>query len=284
MFVKDERLLDTVQSEFKERVFDKRLPHTDFPELIITVPDSWEEIILAPLYDCHLGNRDHDEEMFDRHLDWIANTPNILTWNGGDMIENASKMSVGAGVYDQHFNPQNQLVQALLKLAKIQHKMMFSLPGNHEDRTNMMGVDIGQWLAWMMKVPHFDDYCFCTIRWRKNKFRILAHHGSGGATTAGAQRMAARKAIGWAKGVDIFWTGHLHNPLVDVLYQTEFDPKTGLIYERNGLVIISPSYLKFFNSYAAKKQYTPGTRGLISITLREDGRMDTNVFANGRRL
>lgn len=284
MQVKDERLIQTVQGKFKQRKFIVERPDSNFPELFITVPDSWNEIILAPLYDVHIGNNEHDTEMFDRHLDWISRTPNVLTWNGGDMIENASKLSIGSGVYEQNFNPQNQFVQALLKLAKIQHKMLFAIPGNHEDRVNLMGVDVGQFLAWMLKLPYYDDYVFCTIRWRKNNFRVLAHHGSGGASTAGAQRMAARKSLSWAKVFDIYWQGHLHNPLVDVLYQTDVDQNTGLLHERNGLIIISPSYLKYFNSYAAKKQLSPGTRGLISVTLHEDGRIDTNTFVNGRRL
>ena len=96
--------------------------------------------------------------------------------------------------------------------------------------------------------------------------------------------MAARKDIAWAKPFDVYWTGHLHSPLVDVLYQTDFDQRTGRIHERNGLALISPSYLKFFGTYASKKRYPPGARGLAVVTLRPDGRIDANLHANGKRL
>jgi hypothetical protein len=96
--------------------------------------------------------------------------------------------------------------------------------------------------------------------------------------------MAARKDLAWARPFDLFWTGHLHAPLVDVLFQTDVDQQTGMMHERHGLAIISPSYLKYFNTYAAKKRYPPGPRGLAAVTLRPDGRLDASIHANGRRL
>lgn len=259
-------------------------PDSEYPELNITVPDSWPHIKVAPLYDVHLGHKAHDSGKLDRHLDWIENEPYAITWNGGDLVDNSSKLSVGSGVYENELTPQNQLVAATLKGARLAHKMLFSLPGNHEDRTDQMGFAISSWMSMMLEVPYFPDYCFCTISWRGNKFRILAHHGSGSAGTAGAQRTAARKDIAWAKPFDLYWTGHLHNPLVDPLYQTDRDQRTGEMFDRNGFVIISPSYLKYFGTYAAKKRYTPGARGLGAIVLQEDGRIDASMHANGKRL
>lgn len=277
-------LLARIRANRKTDQITRQQPPSDFPELLVTVPDSWDSVQLAPLYDVHMGHAHHDAERFARHLRWIRETPNVLTWNGGDLIENASKLSVGAGVYDQDLQPEKQVITAALKLSTIAHKMLFALPGNHEDRTDVLGVSVASWMSALLETPYFPDYCFCTIKWRGNNFRILAHHGSGGAQTAGGQRMAARKDIGWAKPFDLIWTGHLHSPLVDTLYQTDFDQKTGRAVERTGLVIISPSYLKFFGTYAAKKRYPPGYRGLSSVILRPDGRIDTSVHANGVRL
>lgn len=96
--------------------------------------------------------------------------------------------------------------------------------------------------------------------------------------------MAARKSLSWAKPIDLYWTGHLHNPLVDVLYQTDVDQATQELFERNAFIVISPSYLRYFGTYAAKKQMPPGTRGLGVVELREDGRMDVSMHARGRRL
>jgi hypothetical protein len=289
MFAKDLRLIDAVHSQFEppvakvERGPDYFAKDITFPQLIVTVPDDWPHVILAPLYDVHIGHSEHDAVLFERHCEWLAKTPYVLSFDGGDLIENASKLSVGAGVYEQDFTPQNQLVQAVLQLAKIKHKMMFKLPGNHEDRTNILGIDVGQWLAWLLDVPYFPDYVFVTIKFRGNNFRLLAHHGTGAAQTAGGQRMAARKDIASFGVFDLYWTGHLHNPLADLLFHADFNQQTGEMLERNAFIIISPPYLKYFRTYSAKRRYPPGQRGLAVVTLNEDGRMDLSLHARGRR-
>jgi len=279
-----ETFLEDLQARFKPREVTLSRKRGEFPELVVTVPDSWASIQLAPLYDVHLGHKHHDAALFKKHVAWIARTPNVLTFNGGDLFDNSSKLSVGGGVYEQTVTPNEQIYEGMEAVAPIQHKMLFALPGNHEARTGQMGIDPAQWVAAGLKIPYFTDYCVCTIEWKGNRFRLLAHHGSGAAQTAGAQRMAARKDVSWAKPIDIYWTGHLHNPLVDVLYQTDADQKTGRLFERNAFVIISPSYLGFFGTYGAVKRYHPGTRGLAGVTLDEDGRMNATIHARGRRL
>ncbi len=272
-----------VKTAMRPREVLIELPTSEFPEQIVTVPDSWPSIKLAPLYDVHKGHAAHDAAKFARHVEWIADTKNVLTWNGGDLIENSSKFSVGGGVYEQDLTPHQQVVQSILDMAPIAHKMLFMLPGNHEARTNQMGVSLGYFIAMATDTPYWPDYAFVTIKWRGNNFRLLAHHGSGGAQTAGAQRNAARKALPWAN-FDMYWTGHLHNPLADPVMRLDYDQKTGRMVERSALVVISPSYLKFFGTYAAASQYAPGTRGLGVVELQEDGRIDVSMYANGKRL
>lgn len=279
-----EDFFDSLRAQFKPRLVTIRRPRSQFPELVVTVPDEWASIQIAPLYDIHLGHKRHDAELFKKHISWIARTPNVLTFNGGDLFDNSSKLSVGGGVYEQDETPDEQTDTAMRTVAPIQHKMLFCLPGNHEQRSGAMGLDVARWVAKGLQLPYFPDYCMCVIQWRGLRYRILAHHGSGAATTAGAQRMAARKDITWAKPFDLFWTGHLHNPLVDVLYQTDADQRNGGYFERNAFVVISPSYLEFFGTYGAQKRYHPGTRGLAAVVLNDDGRMDATMHARGRRL
>lgn len=276
--------IELLQQKFKPRRVKISKPESEFPELTIVVPDSWDKIQLAPLYDVHIGSGDHDDELFQRHLEWIARTPNVLTWNGGDMVENATKYSPGASAICQKGTPNEQLFQAAKKLTSIQNKMLFAIPGNHEDRTfNEAGLDGAAQLAEHLRLPYFTDYCFATIKWRGNNFRLSAHHGSGAAQTPGAQRNAARKDMPWS-AFDLFWTGHLHQPMADVVYRTDFEQATGRIFERNSVVMISPSYVRYFGGYAAKRRMAPGGRGLSVAVLNEDGRIDVSLHARGKRL
>ena len=134
-----------------------------------------------------------------------------------------------------------------------------------------------------MKIPFFQDYCFLTVKWRGNNFRILAHHGAGSAQTPGAQLNSARKELAWTTA-DMIWTGHLHQSKVDVVYRVDYDQQTGRAFERDTIVIISPSYLHYFGGYSAAKRMFPGIRGMSVAILNPDGRIDASVHARGRRL
>jgi hypothetical protein len=274
--------LESLQSQFQPRQILIEKPESEFPELIVTVPSNWPYVKLAPLYDVHYGNALHASTTFIRHLDWLEKDPYVLTWNGGDLVENAILGS--PGIFSQKFFSQEQHDGSVELVAPIQHKTLFAIPGNHEARTyRQTGFDLARQFAKDLRVPYFEDYCFCTIKWRGNNFRIAAHHGTGAAQTAGAQRNAARKDMPWV-GADMYWTGHLHQPIVDLVYRSDFDQKAGNMVTRQSFVIISPSYLQYFKGYGAAKRLSPGVVGLTVVTLNEDGRMDATLHAKGKRL
>ena len=272
--------LQEIQATFRPSTLSMVRPDSEFPELIVQADDNLDSIILAPLFDVHVGNHQFDEALFVKHTNWIADTPNVLSWLGGDMVENITNEKMG----HTHLSNEEQLERAVELLSVAQHKFMFTLPGNHEARTyQKTHTSMGKRLADNLQLQYFNDYCFCTIKWRGNNFRILTHHGAGGGTTAGAQRNSARKELAWAKP-DILWTGHLHATLGDTVYLTDYDQSTGRVYERGCAVIISPSYLHYFGGYAAAMRLTPGLRGLSVCELQPDGRIDLNLHARGRRL
>lgn len=262
------------------RPFTLHRPDSSIPELFVRVPDSWDSVQLAPLFDAHIGNPHHDSDLFRRHVDWIASTPNVITWNGGDLYENLIDPKMGHHPSDS----TEEWYEALRVTEPIHHKFAFAIPGNHEDRTYRVAhFDAARVLADRMDVPYFPDYCFCTFQWRGLNFRLGAHHGTGAAQTAGAQRMAARKDLAWAKP-DMLWTGHLHQPLVDTVQVLDYDQRDGRAFFRDIVIVISPSYLEYFSGYAAKKRLAPGLRGLTVATLQSDGRIDVTIHARGKRL
>ena len=272
--------LQGIQRSFRKREFGIYRPATEFPEIDITLNDNLDTIELWPLYDVHVGSPQHDKDLFHRHMDKLANKPNAFSWNGGDAIENITDKKMGHTPTDN----ETQIINVTKEFAVVQHKLLFSIPGNHEARTYKESqTSTGKRIADNLQVPYFGDYVFCTLKWRGNNFRLLAHHGAGGAQTPGAQRNAARKELTWAKP-DILWTGHLHAPMADTVYLTDYDQRTGRVYERGAVVIISPSYLKYFGGYAAAMRMQPGLRGLSVVTLNDDGRIDTSIHARGKRL
>lgn len=257
-------------------------PESDFPELLVTIPNSWPYFKLEPFYDVHLGHHLHASKQFIRDVARVAKEPYTLTFNGGDLFENAILGS--PGIFSQDATPHEQFDAGMEITHSIHSKMLFAISGNHEARTvRTAGVDLAKLLAEKMGVHYFPDYCFLSLHWRGNNFHGVIHHGSGAAQTPGAQRNAARKDMPWAKA-DFYWTGHLHQSNTDLVFQIDHNQRTNRIVTRQALVIINPSYLKYFGGYAAAKRYGPGTLGTVPIVFSEDGSIMAQVVARGRRL
>lgn len=274
--------VEEIQKTFGKRQFQLEVPVSDFPELIITVPDRWPHVTLAPWYDVHHGHRLHAAKLFKKHVEWFINEPYTIGWNGGDFIENAVEGS--PGMFSQRTYPGEQFDEALDLLAPLQHKLAFAIPGNHEARTfRIAGIDIAKHMASDLRIPYFPDYCFATIKWRGMQIRIVAHHGTGSSSTAGAQRNAARKDMPWIGGADLFVTGHLHQPMADVVYSTTWDHE-GRMYTRSAFVIICPSYLQYFGGYAGSKRLSPGQIGLAIAKIHSNGDIETTLTAKGKRI
>lgn len=83
------------------------------------------------LGDTHLGSPQFDEPRFKAMLDYCLKN-SIYVFLMGDMIELATRHSVGGGVYEQEFNGQSQhekMVEWLRPLAK-KNLILGSLRGN----------------------------------------------------------------------------------------------------------------------------------------------------------
>jgi hypothetical protein len=265
----------------KQKVKIER-PESEFPELIVTVPDQWPHVKLVPFYDVHHGHALHAASLFKKHRKWFMEEKYAIGWNGGDFFENVVEGS--PGIYSQDRTPNIQFKESAAILEEMREKLLFAIPGNHEARTmRVSGFDIAGALADKVGLDYFPDYCFCTIRWRGMKFRINAHHGTGAAASPGGQRNAARKDMPWV-GADLYWTGHLHQPIADVVYRADYDQQTDRMVSRSSVVIISPSYLRYFGGYGAAKRLGPGSLGITPAILRPDGQIEVTVSAKGTRL
>ena len=64
--------LQNLQATFQESKLDIERPKSQFPELTVTADDRLDTIILAPLFDVHVGNHQFDEKLFKKHVQWIS--------------------------------------------------------------------------------------------------------------------------------------------------------------------------------------------------------------------
>lgn len=81
--------------------------------------------------DVHLGHHACSEDRFKANVDFVGENQ-IPSADIGDLIENATRDSVGAGVYDQETIAQVQLEKAVELYTPIKHLLKSMQPGNHE--------------------------------------------------------------------------------------------------------------------------------------------------------
>ena len=94
------------------------------------------EIILFPIGDLHIGSPHFDKKELMNQLKLIdENRDKARIIIMGDLAETALKDSVGAGVYEQQENAQQQMMTAKVLLYPYRDLIDGIVTGNHEERT-----------------------------------------------------------------------------------------------------------------------------------------------------
>lgn len=258
--------------------------HTSFneagqqqPYLLVDLPDSLfsqdeeGEAIILPIYDVHFGHVGHKREKFLSYLRYIAETPNVVAFLGGDLMENA--LDDGRGMtYDSDRAPMQQLHECVEMLAPIAHKIMFALPGNHEWRTyKVSGLDPMRYLADRLEIPYFDGPVYVSMVWNEYKWKMHAGHGYGSSTTKGGKMNRAGGPRKYFDFLHFIVSGHVHDPVVNSETTVVEDPiNCRLIYPQTWTVI-APSFLRWEGTYAYRAGYAPPGSGGVSLRLFKNG-------------
>lgn len=265
----------------------ERIKDGALPQLNVIIPDKWPSIILAPLYDIHRASPEHDNNYFLRCIKWIRDTDNVISFLGGDALETAGKHSVGDSDYKRTMTTSGEFKTILKELAPIRDKLLFNMPGNHEDRMfKEMGFDIAEEFSDRLDLEHFQDYCFIVIYWRGLKFKIGTHHGAGGGTSVSAKANIARKEIVNGYDLDAMITGHLHDETFNKMMRFVFNTRTNTFVQRESVGLICSSFVKSGigqGSYSAKKRMGVTKVELSYLELLDDGTIRKISNAEGDR-
>lgn len=63
--------LEGIQAGFRKKEYRFKRPKSEIPQLHIRLSDKLDSILLAPLFDVHIGSPEHDKPLLDEHLGWI---------------------------------------------------------------------------------------------------------------------------------------------------------------------------------------------------------------------
>lgn len=217
------------------------------PYLWIKINNKEDRIKIIPLSDIHYGHNKCNVEQLKELINYIKDNDDIYTFLNGDVIENASKLSVASGVYEQTEMPKSQINSIIELLAPIAHKIMWSIAGNHEERTyKHMGVDIGQFIADKLEIPYFDEPVYVDIFWGKHNFRIFDQHGASGALTIDGKINRAMKPLEWNDFTNFIIMGHVHDRINKEVKKIIRNYDTFRLDFKKQYVVICSAFLYYF--------------------------------------
>ena len=190
----------------------------------IDLPAELEQIELHIFADEHIGDEQCDMKRLLERLEYVKNTENAYCILNGDILDNATKTSIGDS-YAQVFNTMEQLEKAVELFGPIREKIICITHGNHEARTyRKEGINLSALIATQLGLQDFYTSTSAIIflrfgKWskhrdeRKIRYAIYTLHGSGGGRKEGAKaiRLADMASI---IDADIYIHSHTHLPMV----------------------------------------------------------------------
>jgi UDP-2,3-diacylglucosamine pyrophosphatase LpxH len=231
-----------------------------------------DKVQIVPISDIHLGSINSNIPKLRDFIKYIEETPNTYTVLTGDLGENATKTSIGLGVYEQRYDPQTQieiLEEELRPLAE-KGKILGIQPGNHERRImRSTSIDPMRILARSLGVPYLGYQGYLKLNVGEQTYHAITFHGRSGARTHGGKINAAHK-MNRVANVDLYISGHTHvlDSSHDIIM--EIDDETNEIVYRRRYYVIAGSFLSYWGGYPEMKAYSVADQGAMRIDLYKD--------------
>lgn len=243
--------------------------------LVVEESPDLDCLYLIPM-ELHIGAEEFDLARFLHWRDWIQNTPQARVLLVGDVLELATRESVG-NVYEQVLPPEEQIFEACDLLYPIRDRILGITEGNHEGRVaRAVGLHPGRWLALTLEVPYFPGrQGVLKVRLGRGEngkpisYLIAFAHGQSAARTPGGKLTAAWRMRDVVANADVYICGHSHGRAVDVGVRLVVDPHNNLVREEKFYVVLAGSFLGYAG-YAREKAWAPLGAGCPRIRL--DGR------------
>ncbi|MBR4973291.1 MAG: metallophosphoesterase [Clostridia bacterium] len=242
----------------------------------IDLPEDLEGIQIKIFGDEHIGDEHSDLKRLKERIEYVANTKSAYCVLNGDLIDNATKTSIG-DTYAAEFNPMQQLKTAVELFEPIKDKIIAITHGNHEARTyRKEGIDLSYLLAAQLGLT--DRYtptsALLFIRLgkasngrkktndkskvRKICYTIYMLHGSGGGRKEGAKaiRLADMASI---VDADIYIHNHTHLPMVmrEGFYRTDVQNSTFAMVDK--LFVNGAANLNY-GGYGEAQEFKPASK------------------------
>lgn len=241
----------------------------DKKPILFETPVEFDEIEIYPIHDLHYGNRQFDEEKWNKLKAEILAQPNRMCLMVGDLLECAIPGSK-SDVFYQTVPPETQKEWIANEMSELSDRIIAVVSGNHEHNraTKVCGL-----------YPLYDACCWARIqdRYRENFAVVDVAVGKRNGTRVrqyhyvGFLSHRARESKSWStvdtlEGFDFMVYGHDHDPKEHARAHLVYDPHQKKVREKSIETVNAGSFLKF-GDYAARAAYRPPSDKLYKIIL-----------------
>lgn len=242
----------------------------------IDLPRELPSVEIHTFADEHLGDEHCDLKRLLNRIEFVKNTPTAYCILNGDIIDNATKTSIG-DTYTQVFNPMEQLAKAVEIFEPIKDKILCITHGNHENRTyKNEGINLSYLMANQLGLADRYSPTSATLFIRfgdiggGNHHRKICYtgyvlHGSGGGRREGGKvnRLADLASI---IDVDFYIHSHTHLPLVMKQAFYRIDNKNSAVAFTDKLFVNTAANLKY-GGYGEAGAFKPASKDTPVIYL-----------------
>ena len=248
----------------------------------ITLPETLESVELHIFADEHIGDENCDLPRLRERIKYVAEKENAFCVLNGDIIDNATRTSIGDCYSGE--TPMEQMKAAMALFEPLKEKCICITQGNHEARTyRKEGIDLSYLLASQLGLSdrysptsvilflRFGKHNRClkesngSGKTRKICYSIFLLHGSGGGRKEGAKaiRLADMASI---IDSDIYIHSHTHLPMIMKQGFHRIDVRNSSVEFVNKLYVNTASNLNF-GGYGEAQEFKPSSKDTPVIYL-----------------
>lgn len=260
--------------ETKPRKWTYAIQEEGQPYIWITLPShsNLKKLKIVPIADLHYGSTEFKREKFLEYVNWISNSDEVYCFLNGDIFENCSgESNRGVSIFSQELTPQQQREDVVRLLSPIAHKILWAIPGNHENRSRKFDFDPLEYVANKLDFPYFQEPVYADVIWNDYVFTFFCQHGKSGSLTEGGKINAAARPLEFQEHTHFTVMAHVHDAKMIRPTRIVRDRVNFKLVEKKQYVVICPAFLEYFGSYAAKAVLKPGAWGTIACEIFRNG-------------
>ena len=231
-----------------------------------------ESIEILPIADLHIGDKNSDWKLIVSKIDYVKSTPNAYVLLLGDLLDCATKSSVG-DIYSASMNVNEGLNTLAALLGPISDKIISIIGGNHEARVyRMEGLDVTEQLAHRLGIIERYSAETVVVQLTVNKvtYKLYCSHGSGSGRKIGSKANRLLELSDIVEGCDAYIQAHTHCPIVTRKTRLEAT-KNGKLIPREMLFVNCASALKY-GGYGEIQGFSPTSMVNPTINLNGNAR------------